>query len=992
MVRDMRAGFVWRVLSAVAIVFAAGCLAAAVWLWSSESQRVQRQLLERRTAATAVSLAASFADQVGSQLDDIDQSLRSVAEAWHADPSRFDLQAWQKAFVSLAGINQMMLIADSSGAVVQSTVPAAIGIDVSQEPYFRWAQNARTVGMATFLGLPGSNPFAPQWHVAMARRLQRPDGSFGGMVMADYELSALHGLFQDAGLGGQTLVQLVGLKDGRIRATAGAQTGQPNQSIADTPMYSALAADPNGVWIGHSAPDGLLRIHAFHAIPGRDLAVVVGLWHDGMLAPLGTAIRTEALLALIVTVLASGLAVLAVIGLVLAGRRRIAVDAEAALLEAANAELEEARSRADAKANQLEAALAGMSDGIAMVDSRLCLLEWNHHFPELAGIPPDLLRVGMPMEQILRIQAATGQFGEVNVEAEVKHRMAMLQSGSIDRTVERQRPDGRTIELRRDRLPDGGFVTLYRDVTARKQAENALREARAAAEAATAAKSRFVAIVSHEIRSPLGALLNTLRLLGDSNLAPPQLGLLHLARQSGDALFGLINDILDMSSMEAGQLTLRPSVFLLEPVLEGVLEMFRTQAAERGIALRLDAGTDIPAEMYADPGRIRQILINLLSNAVKFGLPDTVELTARRETDQVGRAILRLSVRDRGPLIEAEGRARLFRPFSRLETGGDEPLGSGLGLAICRYLVTLMGGEVDCEPWMAPDGRIGNEFWVRLPLAPVPAGARPAPAAAEELPRLPRTRILLVEDILANQLITATLLRREGHMVDIAGSGPAALDAVARQPYDAVLMDIYMPGMGGLAVARQIRALPGAAGRVPIIALTANVGADERLECQRAGMNDLLSKPAVLQDLLAALARHVWAGAPVRPASMRQAHRLHTAPVLATDRIAELRDLLPSDALTSMVEECLADLQGRLPLLRRALQEDTAEAATAQAHAMVGMAAGYGLAALEARLRALMQAARSADRVAAGGLADQLEDDLAHAAEALRQALQIELV
>src|SRR6185437_15202822 len=279
-------------------------------------------------------------------------------------------------------------------------------------------------------------------------------------------------------------------------------------------------------------------------------------------------------------------------------------------------------------------------------------------------------------------------------------------------------------------------------------------------------------------------------------------------------------------------------------------------------------------------------------------------------------------------------------------------------------------------------GRIGNEFWVRLPLAPVPAGARPAAASPEELPRLPRTRILLVEDILANQLITATLLRREGHMVDVAGSGQAALEAVARQPCDLVFMDIYMPGMGGLAVAQQIRALPGAAGTVPIIALTANVGADERLECQRAGMNDVLSKPAALQDLLASLARHVWAGVPARPATLRQGHRLHQAPVLAAERIAELRDLLPGDALTNMVEECLADLRARLPLLRRALQEETAEAAAGQAHAMLGMAAGYGLAALETRLRALMQAARSSDRIAAAALADRLDDDLAHAAEA----------
>jgi signal transduction histidine kinase/CheY-like chemotaxis protein len=678
-------------------------------------------------------------------------------------------------------------------------------------------------------------------------------------------------------------------------------------------------------------------------------------------------------------------------------RRQATLAYDRTMLAAANSQLEVAKAHADAKTAQLEATLDGMSDGVAMMDAQLCLVEWNRRFPDIAGVPRQLLRVGLPMEDILRAQAKAGQFGPVDPEAEVARRMALLRSGGQVGSMERTRPDGHTIELRRNRLPDGGFVTLYADVTARKQSENALREARAIAEAATEAKSRFVAIVSHEIRTPLNALLNTLTLLHDVGLPAAQQALLDMARQSGDALLGLINDILEMSRMEAGQLSLRPSVFALRGLLDSVLEIFRPQAAERGIALRLAASPELPRELYADPGRLRQVLINLLSNAVKFGQPGAVGLLADQEEDANGRPVLHLAVRDRGPVIEPAGRARLFRPFSRLEGGdpnAEEPLGSGLGLAICRQLVSLMGGQIGCDPWMADDSQAGNEFWVRLPIAPLLATAQPAPAAEVPVRRvLPRTRILLVEDILANQLVTATLLRREGHLVDIAINGEEALHAVAHRPYDLVFLDIFMPGMSGFEVARRMRAMPAPVATIPIVALTANVSADDQALCREAGMNRLLGKPIALPELVQALAELVWRGVPERHAAARVAAApVVQTPVLSAERIGELRSSLPGDMLGGMVEECLIDLQARLPALRRAMESGNGEDVASQAHAMVGMAAGYGMAALEARLRALMLAARGSDSARAAGLAAELDIELSMAADALREALAIEMV
>jgi CheY-like chemotaxis protein len=315
-----------------------------------------------------------------------------------------------------------------------------------------------------------------------------------------------------------------------------------------------------------------------------------------------------------------------------------------------------------------------------------------------------------------------------------------------------------------------------------------------------------------------------------------------------------------------------------------------------------------------------------------------------------------------------------------------------LGLAICRQLVSLMGGEIGCDPWMAEDGHAGNEFWVRLPIMPPPEHME---AAGHDLPVrriLPRTRILLVDDILANQLVTATLLRREGHLVDIAADGEAALQAVARQPYDLVFMDIFMPGMSGFEVARRIRAMPAPAAAQPIVALTANASPDDDALCRDSGMNRALGKPVALAELVQALAELAWPGLPERGAAGGGAGAAPRHPILSAERVDELRSSLPGEMLDGMVEECLIDLQARLPALRRAMEAGSSDEVAAQAHAMVGMAAGYGMASLEARLRALMLAARGSDTGRAAALAVELDAELSMAADALREALSIEMV
>ncbi len=404
-------------------------------------------------------------------------------------------------------------------------------------------------------------------------------------------------------------------------------------------------------------------------------------------------------------------------------------------------------------------------------------------------------------------------------------------------------------------------MTLYSDITARKQVEEAQEAARRLAEEAVEQKSRFVAIVSHEIRTPLNAVVNSLSLLDRSNLSSAQHRLADTAREAGDALLDLVNDILELSKTEAGQLAMRPTVFDLRPVLEGVQDMFGTEARQRSISLALDVHDNVPERIRGDCGRLRQVIMNFVSNATKFSLPGTVTLRAAAVTVN-GCPSLYLSVTDQGPRIPDREAGQLFQPFSRLENArANGAPGTGLGLAICERLTRLMGGTIGVQG--AESG--GNEFWVVVPLEEIAAPAAELMAGLLPKARMRRVNLLLVEDIPANHLVTATMLRRLGHRVDIAESGPDAIRLVQERPFDLVFMDLIMPGMSGYETARRIRTLPEMARNVPIVALTANTAVEDRSRCIAAGMNDMIGKPLRAAEMVEVLSRTLLPAAGAGP-------------------------------------------------------------------------------------------------------------------------------
>ena len=978
----------------LAVLLAGLVLIALTWLGTLNALRTEERAALVRENANLTNKTMLFEIQIRRRLLAVEQTLRILEDEWERDPASFDLAYWQRQAKVLTDLALYMYITDQHGIVQLSSRPELVGADMSTHEAFQdRAAPARDDG-EMFIGAGALDPLTGRWQIPMARRLDTDYGRhFAGIIGLAYD-SAVGSYFSAAELGSRGMVALVGTRHGRIHASAGSDIPRPGGSIADSALWDTMQAVPDGLWTGPSAPGGLVRMYAFRRVVDRPLGVVLGVDPAEVLASHYVWQRGA-------WIFAGGTTLFLLLGMAALTREmRATRNREARLaqdrivLEESNARQAAARKLAEARTAQLDATLLGISDGVSMVDADMRLVQWNARFSEYTGVPADMLHVGVPMEAALRAQARLGEFGPVDVEAEVARRMIVLRSLSQMGVIERTRPNGRVMELRRRSLPDGGFVTLYADITERKRAEQALQSAREAAEAAVAEKSRFVAIVSHEIRTPLNTLLNALTLLNSGELLPGQRGVLGVARQSGDALLGLLDDILEMSRADAGHLTLRPSIFALRPLLLGVLEIFQDQAASRGVSLRLDCSSGMPDRLYTDPGRLRQVLMNLVSNAVKYSRPGLIVLAAVTQK-RAGRTILRLSLRDRGPAIDAADRPRLFQPFSRLEqassaleadTGlhGSGLTGTGLGLAICQRLTTLLGGEIghleateDC-----------NEFWITLPIVTAPQAAARLGVAR---PMLARSRVLLVDDIGANREIIAMMLRREGHCVDVAGNGAAAIAAVRQTPYDIVLMDIFMPDMSGLEATRILRGLGGLAGAVPIVALTANTGADDRARCLEAGMNDMLSKPVEVPTLLAAIARRAWPGHPARELARPGPAADDSATTAALDapRLAELRANLVPDLLARLVDQCLRDLADRLPTLHGAVADGRLGQIEAEGHAMAGMAGSYAMAALEARLRRLTLAARDADMATIIEAEAGMEEDLVRTDAALRSILSL---
>jgi PAS domain S-box-containing protein len=542
------------------------------------------------------------------------------------------------------------------------------------------------------------------------------------------------------------------------------------------------------------------------------------------------------------------------------------------------------RKQAEAVAEESQArlidAIESLAQGFILYDSEDRFVLANSHFREMF---PELARVltpGMHYDEVLHAALRLDEFGKIDADAEewLERTKAWHYAGS--KAVERMNDMGRWIQFVDHRTSDGGTVGLRTDITEFKQVQTALEQklgdlerirtdlemqkrelletsedlvkAKDAAEAASRAKSDFLAMMSHEIRTPLSGMVGMIDLLRETPLSLEQERFTALAKESSDGLLNVVNDILDFSKLEAGRILPEFIEFNIVHVVKGVASLMTSKAQEKGLSLSTVVSDDLPHWLKGDGNRIRQVLLNLVNNAIKFTDAGRVSIEVSHQPLPDGQLELRIEVSDTGIGIRPETQHQLFNPFVQADTSVSRKYGgSGLGLAICKQLCGIMGGDIGVDSDL---GR-GSRFWVT---ARCGVGAPRIVDAPSLVPDLGRSiKVLVAEDSPIIATLISGLLKKQNFETHLVTNGLRAVAAVMKDTYDIILMDVNMPEMDGISATRAIRALPEPQSKIPIVALTANAIVGQREIYLAAGMNDYVTKPIQPQILFQAIQRWV---------------------------------------------------------------------------------------------------------------------------------------
>ena len=771
-----------------------------------------------------------------------------------------------------------LTIVNAQGKVVnfsrQWPVPA---IDVTDRDFFRAFQ--ADPQLATFVSEPVRNRASGTWVVHLARKIAGPGGEFRGLISGALEVKYFEEFFGDIALAPGGTIEAF-RRDGALLLRHPNDAGLIGKRMPDAPALRLVASSEHGGGRELSGTQEL--IVAAHRVDGYPIVISVSRTAATALADWQLTARYLAAVALLTILAIAGIAFLFI---------RLLANYHA--LIRSRAEQEQAEQLRE-QSMRFDVALSNMSQGLCLFDREQRLIVCNRRYAELYGLSEEQTRPGTTLRAILEHRIAAGNAPE-DATNYVSDRLAQVASNQFYQVTHKLR-DGRYVSIAHQPLPEGGWVGTHEDITEMKRAEaeraKAIAEAELfherelAAQAANQAKSSFLAVMSHEIRTPMNAVIGLSAVLLDSKLDAEQHHIAETIHESSNNLHALLNDILDVSKLDAGKIEFEAAPFSLRAVIDNVTSIVAASAAKKGLSLRCTTDDAMPAALLGDQTRIRQVVLNLMTNAIKFSDHGTVAIATRCLQRRERSVTFECAVTDCGIGIAPDQLGRLFGDFTQADSSISRRFGgTGLGLAICKRIVDQMGGEISVE------SRLGTgttfRFTLTLPIAKeselgAAAGSLDQDDFAAVLARLARPlRILLAEDNPTNQLVFAKLMQSFNVEVTIAANGREAVDHASRHSFDIVFMDMRMPEMDGLEAARAIRALGGAWRRIPIVALTANAFADDVKACRDAGMDEFIAKPmrkrVLVEKLALLLADHpllAWA----RPASGNAARLPVTPP------------------------------------------------------------------------------------------------------------------
>ncbi|MGH6981157.1 MAG: response regulator, partial [Stellaceae bacterium] len=555
-------------------------------------------------------------------------------------------------------------------------------------------------------------------------------------------------------------------------------------------------------------------------------------------------------------------------------------------LESQNEKLAVAEKREGEAQRLLHELIEKLPIGVSVTDGDLVVRAANNSFFQLLGLPQDLLKVGDPLEKFVRYSSQKGDHGPGDAEQVAKAWLERVRTTPAQK-VEWGHPSGRLLEITRTLHPGGGFTTIYVDITEHRRRELELAKATFDAEQANRAKSDFLANMSHEIRTPMNGVIGMIGLLLDTRLTAEQREYAEAVRTSADALLSVINDILDISKLEAHRVELETIDFDLVEMVENAVGLMSGKASEKNVELGVFISPALRQSFRGDPTRLRQILLNLVGNAIKFTEQGSVavDVALADNSPLEGTPVMRFEISDTGIGMASETCDALFQKFTQADSSVTRRFGgTGLGLAICRELAELMGGRIGVDSKLGA----GSKFWFEVPLT---IAANAAPKVAKAAPsQLMGLRALVVDDVEMNRRIMTGQLNSIGMQAEAVADAFFAVAALERahargEKIDLALLDQMMPDMSGINLAQRIRGMPwGKDIKLVLVSSAADHSGGEHIQTGR--IDAVLTKPLrqqVLSECLAKVFGRETAddGTVAAPAGQKAARPLHV--LLAED-------------------------------------------------------------------------------------------------------------